>query len=58
MPNNSKKGCCLVCDIFAIIEADKFIGKDCSKKEDALQLIIDDFFKYFNMWKEDSEKTT
>ena len=39
------------------IAADKLIGKDCSKKEAALQLVTKDFFEYFDMWKEVSEET-
>ena len=40
------------------IAADKLIGKECSKKEAALQLIMMDFFEYFKMWKEISEEIT
>lgn len=36
---------------------DELIGKDCSKKEAALQLVTKDFFEYFDMWKEVSEET-
>lgn len=38
------------------IDADKLKGKDCTKKETALQLIEKDFFEYFGMWKETSEE--
>ena len=38
------------------IAADKRLGKDCSKKEIALQLITKDFFEYFNMWENISQR--
>lgn len=37
------------------IAADKKLGKDCSKKEAALQLVTKDFFEYFDMWEHESK---
>lgn len=39
------------------IKADKLVGKDCSKKEAALYLVEQDFFKYFGMWEDVSKET-
>lgn len=39
------------------IESDRLEGKDCSKKETALQLVGQDFFKYFGMLEEASRET-
>ena len=37
------------------IATDKKLGKDCSKKEAALQLVTKDFFEYFDMWEHESK---
>lgn len=39
------------------IDADKCAGKDCSKKEVALELVTKNFFQYFDMWEEISKET-
>lgn len=36
------------------IADDKSRGKDCSKKEAVLKLVVEDFFKYFGMWEKES----
>lgn len=40
------------------IEIDKLAGKDYSKKEAAMELVNEDFFKYFGMWEESSKEIT
>lgn len=43
-------------ELRANIAADKSKGKDCRKKEAALRSVMKNFFEYFDMWKEISEK--
>lgn len=42
-------------ELEASIAVDKRSGKDCSKKEAALQLVKKDFFEYFDMWEKESK---
>lgn len=42
-------------ELEASIAVDKRLGKDCSKKETALQLVKKDFFEYFDMWEKESK---
>jgi uncharacterized protein (TIGR02646 family) len=40
------------------IASDKKLGKDCNKKEVALELVTEDFFEYFDMWEKESKGTS
>ena len=42
-------------ELEASIAFDKSVGKDCSKKETALELVTKDFFEYFDMWERESK---
>ena len=44
-------------ELEASIATDKSLGKDCHKKEDVLQLVTNDFFKYFDLWEKVSKET-
>ena len=37
------------------ISVDKSLGKDCSKKEAVLKLVMKDFFEYFDLWEKESK---
>ena len=45
-------------ELQASITNDKRRGKDCTKKEIALQLVTEVFFEYFDMWEEVSKETS
>lgn len=44
-------------ELKASIDKDKLQGKECRKKEVALQLITENFFEYFNLWEKVSQET-
>lgn len=44
-------------ELKASIDSDKCAGKDCRKKEVALELVTTNFFEYFEMWKMISKET-
>lgn len=47
-----------ICELKASISEDKKQGREYHKKEKVLQLIEDDFFQYFGLWEEISERNS